>query len=151
MILDQHLSLSDFLSVVRGGESVQLSDAARERILRARAVIERIVDGQAAVYGVNTGFGKFASVQVPRAGLEELQLNLILSHAIGGENLPGEVVRGMLLLRAQSLALGALGRAAGGGGAAALAAERGAHPVIPAQGVWARRGIWRRWRTWRWA
>ena len=107
MILDQHLSLSDFLSVVRGGESVQLSEAARGRVLRARAVIERIVDGDAAVYGVNTGFGKFASVQVPREGLEELQLNLILSHAIGvGENLPTEVVRGMLLLRAQSLALG---------------------------------------------
>lgn len=48
MILDQHLSLSDFLSVVRGGEPVELSEAARGRILRARAVIERIVNGDAA-------------------------------------------------------------------------------------------------------
>ncbi|WP_291430281.1 histidine ammonia-lyase [Deinococcus sp.] len=135
MILDQHLSLPQFLSVVRGGESVQLADAARERILRARAVIERIVDGQAAVYGVNTGFGKFASVQVPREGLEELQLNLILSHAIGvGENLPGEVVRGMLLLRAQSLALGHSGVRPEVVDLLLSLLNAGAHPVIPAQG-----------------
>ncbi|MCD0157595.1 histidine ammonia-lyase [Deinococcus sp. 6GRE01] len=135
MILDQHLSLSQFLSVVRGGESVQLSEAARGRILRARAVIERIVDGTDPVYGVNTGFGKFASVQVPREGLEELQLNLILSHAIGvGENLPGEVVRGMLLLRAQSLALGHSGVRPEVVELLLSLLNAGAHPVIPAQG-----------------
>ncbi|GHF31451.1 histidine ammonia-lyase [Deinococcus metalli] len=135
MILDQSLSLEAFLSVVRGGETVELADAARERILRARAVIERIVDGDAAVYGVNTGFGKFANVQVPRAGLEELQLNLILSHAIGvGESLPTEVVRGMLLLRAQSLALGHSGVRPGVVELLLALLNAGAHPVIPAQG-----------------
>ncbi|PNY82466.1 histidine ammonia-lyase [Deinococcus koreensis] len=135
MILDQHLSLEAFLSVVRGGEAVELAPAARSRILRARAVIERIVDGEAAVYGVNTGFGKFASVQVPRAGLEQLQHNLIMSHAIGvGENLPAEVVRGMILLRAQSLALGHSGVRPEVVELLLFLLNAGAHPVIPAQG-----------------
>lgn len=107
MILDRSLALEDFIRVARGGEKVELSGAARERILAARAVVERIVKGGAAVYGINTGFGKFASVQVGQDELQQLQYNLIVSHAIGvGEPLPAEVVRGMLLLRAVSLCQG---------------------------------------------
>ncbi|MBZ9711699.1 histidine ammonia-lyase [Deinococcus multiflagellatus] len=135
MILDQHLNLDQFLSVVRGGEQVELAPAARERIARARAVIERIVDGDAPVYGVNTGFGKFANVQVARSGLEQLQHNLIISHAIGvGEALPTEVVRGMLLLRAQSLALGHSGVRVEVVELLLAFLNMGVHPVIPAQG-----------------
>ena len=81
MILDRQLTLDDFIRVVRGGEEVTLADAARTRMGRARAVIERIVDGPEAVYGVNTGFGKFASVRVAREELKQLQHNLIVSHA----------------------------------------------------------------------
>ncbi|MEZ4632738.1 MAG: aromatic amino acid lyase [Deinococcales bacterium] len=56
---------------------------------------------------MNTGFGKFASVRIAPHEVEELQRNLLLSHAIGvGAAFPTEVVRGMLLLRAQSLAYG---------------------------------------------
>ncbi|MFC4453854.1 histidine ammonia-lyase [Deinococcus sonorensis] len=135
MILDQTLTLSDFERVVRGGEQVRLSDAARERVRRARAVIERIVDGPNAVYGVNTGFGKFATVQVAPDQLAALQRNLIMSHAIGvGEPLPAEVVRGMLLLRAQSLALGHSGVREEVVELLLTLLNAGAHPVIPAQG-----------------
>lgn len=135
MILDQHLTLEQFISVVRGGEKVELADAACARIEKARAVIERIVDGETAVYGVNTGFGKFANVQVPRDGLEQLQHNLIMSHAIGvGENLPAEVVRGMLLLRAQSLSLGHSGVRPEVVELLLALLNAGAHPVIPSQG-----------------
>lgn len=135
MILDQTLSLEAFLAVVRGSESVSLSDAARERIRRARAVVERIVDGEEAVYGVNTGFGKFASVRVGRESLAQLQHNLIVSHAIGvGDPLPAEVVRGMLLLRAQSLALGHSGVRPEVVDMLLALLNAGAHPVIPAQG-----------------
>ncbi|WP_104992524.1 histidine ammonia-lyase [Deinococcus sp. NW-56] len=135
MILDRHLDLDAFLAVVRGGEPVQLADAARERILRARAVVERIVDGDEAVYGVNTGFGKFASVRVGRDQLAQLQHNLIVSHAIGvGEALPAEVVRGMLLLRAQSLALGHSGVRPEVVELLLALLNARAHPVIPAQG-----------------
>lgn len=135
MILDTTLSLEQFMAVVRHHEPVELSDAARGRIVRARAVIEQIVDGDQAVYGVNTGFGKFASVRVDRAQLAQLQHNLIVSHAIGvGEPLPAEVVRGMLLLRAQSLSLGHSGVRPEVVDLLLALLNAGAHPVIPVQG-----------------
>ncbi|SEJ37557.1 histidine ammonia-lyase [Deinococcus reticulitermitis] len=135
MILDRDLTLQQFIAVVRGGEGVQLSDAARARIRRARAVVERIVDGDEAVYGVNTGFGKFENVRISRDQLEQLQYNLIVSHAIGvGEALPAEVVRGMLLLRAQSLALGHSGVREEVVERLLALLNAHAHPVIPAQG-----------------
>lgn len=135
MIVDRQLDLETFLAVVRGGEPVALADAARERVRRARAVVERIVDGEEAIYGVNTGFGKFATVRVDRSQLALLQHNLLVSHAVGvGESLPTEVVRGMLLLRAQSLALGHSGvRPEVLERLLALLNAR-AHPVVPAQG-----------------
>nr|WP_256488177.1 histidine ammonia-lyase [Deinococcus sp. HSC-46F16] len=133
--MDHQLDLDAFLAVVRGGEPVSLADAARERVARARAVVERIVDGDEAVYGVNTGFGKFASVRVGRESLAQLQHNLIVSHAIGvGEALPAEVVRGMLLLRAQSLALGHSGVRSEVVELLLALLNARAHPVIPAQG-----------------
>ncbi|WP_019586643.1 histidine ammonia-lyase [Deinococcus apachensis] len=135
MILDRQLTLEDFIGVVRGGEQVTLSAAARERIGRARAVIERIVDGPDAVYGVNTGFGKFATVRIAREDLRQLQHNLIVSHAVGvGEPLPTEVVRGMLLLRAQSLALGHSGVRPEVVDLLLALLNAGACPVVPAQG-----------------
>ncbi len=135
MILDQFLTLQDFVRVVRGGEAVTLAPQARERVRAARAVIERIVDGGEAVYGVNTGFGKFATVGVDRAQLAQLQHNLIVSHAIGvGAALPDEVVRGMLLLRAQSLALGHSGVREEVIELLLALLNAHAHPVIPAQG-----------------
>lgn len=135
MILDSNLSLDAFVSVVRDGELVQLAEGAKQRISQAHSIVEHIINGDVAVYGVNTGFGSFANVQVPRRDLEELQLNLILSHAIGvGDALPGEVVRGMLLLRAQSLALGHSGvRPQVIERLLALLNAR-AHPIVPAQG-----------------
>lgn len=101
------LSLSEFAAVAAGGEHVVLTAAARERVAAARAVIERSVASGEAVYGVNTGFGNLANVRIADADLESLQERLVLSHAAGvGEPLPDEVVRGMLLLRANTLAKG---------------------------------------------
>lgn len=135
MILDRKVSLEEFVRVVRGGETVELADAARERILTARAVVERIVEGGAAVYGINTGFGKFASVRVGNDELQQLQYNLIVSHAIGvGEPLPAEVVRGMLLLRAVSLCQGHSGVRPEVVELLLALLNAGAHPVVPAQG-----------------
>jgi len=101
------LTLEGFGAVVRGATRARLAAAARERVERARATIERAVAGEAAVYGVNTGFGDLARVRIERENLELLQERLILSHCAGlGEPLPAEVVRGMLLLRANTLARG---------------------------------------------
>jgi histidine ammonia-lyase len=90
--------------------SPRLAPAARERVLAARAVVERIQQGgdsAPAVYGVNTGFGFLADVRISADQIRELQRNLVRSHAAGvGAPLPLPVVRAMVLLRAQVLALG---------------------------------------------
>src|SRR5262245_44403006 len=104
------LTLEGLAEVARGGRAVALADAARTRIEAARQVVERIQaggDAAPAVYGVNTGFGFLADVRISAAEVRELQRNLIRSHAAGvGESLAEPVVRGMLLLRAEVLALG---------------------------------------------
>src|SRR5258708_33932257 len=70
-------------------------------------MVEQLVEGAGALYGINTGFGILAHQRIPRADLEQLQENLILSHAVGvGDEVPSEIVRLMLLLKAQGLALG---------------------------------------------
>jgi histidine ammonia-lyase len=135
LLLDRELSLDDFLSVVRGGRRVVLSPAATERLAAARALVESMVAADAPVYGVNTGFGRFQDVRIAHEHLLELQRNLIVSHAIGvGAPFPVEVVRGMLLLRAQSLALGASGVRPELVERLLLFLAEELHPVVPSQG-----------------
>lgn len=96
--------------VARFGRQVRLADSARERVGASHAALLRTIDDGARIYGVNTGFGSAADQVVDREGLEQLQQNLLRSHAAGmGEPLPGDVVRAMLLLLAGSLARGCSG------------------------------------------
>lgn len=133
--LDNGLTLDDFLRVVRGFEEVRLADAARARIRRSRAFIQEILRRGDAVYGVNTGFGKFQNTRIEPDRLRELQRNLVLSHAIAvGEPFPAEVVRGMLLLRAQSLALGHSGVREEVVDLLLAFLNHRVHPVVPSQG-----------------
>jgi histidine ammonia-lyase len=85
-----------------------LSRTARERMQAAREVVERAAHGSHEhTYGVNTGFGRFVSRQIPEELTEELQLRLLRSHACGvGDPYPDEVVRAAMLLRANALAKG---------------------------------------------
>ncbi|MCA9322241.1 MAG: histidine ammonia-lyase, partial [Planctomycetes bacterium] len=81
--------------------------SAAERVARARSFVEDIVNRGQVVYGINTGFGKLANTKIDPDRLQELQRNLILSHASGvGDPLPPDVVRLALLLRANALARG---------------------------------------------
>jgi len=133
--LDAGLSLEAFRRVVRDGESVKLAGAARERIALCRAFVDQLVEQGEPVYGLNTGFGKLASVRIDAKDLRLLQRNLLLSHAIGvGEPFPKEVVRGMLLLRAQSLAMGFSGVREGVVNYLLEFLNRGITPVVPSQG-----------------
>src|SRR5438093_2149814 len=101
------LSLDAVAAVACGRELVQIASLARARILASRKVIDDIISRDAAVYGVNTGFGKLADVRIPRAEIGALQLNLVRSHACGiGPPLSEPEVRAMILLRANVLALG---------------------------------------------
>lgn len=93
-----------------GGAPVALAAGVTARIRPSRDLIERAVRGDAAVYGVNTGFGALKSVRIGAADVEQLQVNLVRSHACGaGPELEPAAVRLMLALRAHSLAQGASG------------------------------------------
>ena len=103
----QPLSLTDLAQVALGRELVQIAGSAEPRITASRRIIEEIIQGDAVVYGVNTGFGKLSEVHIAREDLRRLQLNLVRSHACGvGPPLGEPEVRAMMLLRANVLALG---------------------------------------------
>jgi len=107
--IDGHsLTLEDVEHVARGLErNVELSAGACEAIDASRQVVERLLDGDAPVYGVTTGFGRLSEVAIPADQRLEMQENLIRSHASGfGQPLPREVSRAVMLLRANSLARG---------------------------------------------
>ncbi len=102
-----HLTLDQLHAVHLGGQTLSLPPEAGEAIRASQQVVQRAADGDAPVYGVNTGFGKLANQRISKAQLDTLQLNLIRSHSVGvGEPLSPEVVRLMLALKAASLARG---------------------------------------------
>jgi histidine ammonia-lyase len=129
------LSIADVEAVARGGRRVLLGADARVRVDEARAVVERLVAAGEVVYGVTTGFGDLATTYIDPADSAKLQENLLVSHAVGvGDPLPRDVVRAMLLLRANTLALGH-------SGCRPVVIDRicdllraGIHPVVPSQG-----------------
>ena len=121
--------------MARCGARVMLTPAARERVSESRAFVGSLLNREAAVYGINTGFGRLAHVRVAHADVETLQRNLIVSHAVGvGTPFPTEVVRGMLLLRAQSLAVGVSGVRLEVLDILVECLNRAVHPVVPSQG-----------------
>ena len=100
------LSLEEVVAV-SGGAPVVFPEAARERVIAARDVIERAVAAGETVYGVTTGFGALADTRIDPAQASELQHGIVLSHATAvGRPLPRSEARAMLLLRAHVLALG---------------------------------------------
>jgi histidine ammonia-lyase len=137
LVLDgERLTIPDlcFLSRARTGE-VSLAPSAVERMQGSRAVVDRLAAGEEAIYAVNTGVGLLANVRIPRKDLDQLQRNVIRSHAAGvGDPLAREVVRAMMLIRANVLAKGF-------SGIRPLVAEslcglinRGVTPVVLSQG-----------------
>ncbi len=86
---------------------VTLSPDAKKKIIRSRKLIEEWVNKGEIIYGVTTGFGEFSNVIISKDKIEQLQENLILSHAVGcGEPLPPAIVKIMMLLRLNALAKG---------------------------------------------
>ena len=88
VIGDAPLSIEDVLAVARGGAEVSLGRAARERIDAAHDVIARVVAEEQVAYGVTTGFGLLATTHIPGDKVEELQQNLVRSHAVGRRRAP---------------------------------------------------------------
>jgi histidine ammonia-lyase len=129
------LAVMDVEAVARRGAHAVLDGDARARMEEARAVVERLVAAGEVVYGITTGFGDLATTFIPPADARQLQENLLVSHAVGvGPALPRDVVRAMLLLRANTLALGHSGCRPAVVDRLLRFLELGIHPVVPAQG-----------------
>jgi histidine ammonia-lyase len=129
------LSIADVEAVARRGQPVRLGDDARARMIEARDVVDRLVAAGEIVYGVTTGFGDLATTFIDPADSARLQENLLVSHAVGvGDPLPRDVVRAMLLLRANTLALGHSGCRPEIADRICDLLRLGIHPVVPSQG-----------------
>ncbi|MBS1625316.1 MAG: histidine ammonia-lyase [Bacteroidetes bacterium] len=107
-ITDKELTLDDLRTFLNGDMQIELSEAARKKIKANRAFLERkIAEPGARYYGINTGFGALCDVEIKPDQLEELQENLVMSHACGmGDEVKHEVVRLMILLKLKGLSLG---------------------------------------------
>ncbi|HYX76109.1 MAG TPA: aromatic amino acid lyase, partial [Gaiellaceae bacterium] len=104
----EDLKIDDVWSVAVDRAPAELASEARDKVGRARALVERTAHGTTEhTYGVNTGFGKFVTRSIPEELTAELQLRLLRSHAAGvGDPYPPEIVRAAMLLRANALAKG---------------------------------------------
>jgi histidine ammonia-lyase len=105
-VLDgESLTIEDVVRVARQpGVRVSLEPAARRSLLHSRGRVEQAIQSNQTIYGINTGFGKLANIRIPPHQLDQLQTNLIRSHASGlGNPLPAPVVRAVMLLRANVL------------------------------------------------
>ncbi len=135
MLDGQSLTVEDVGRVARHHIPVGIEREAVKRIEKSRAMLEELVDSEAVVYGITTGFGRFSEVRISRDDAIELQKNLVASHAAAvGEPLPEEVVRAVLLLRINALARGCSGVRPVLVEHLVEVLNRGVTPVIPEQG-----------------
>jgi histidine ammonia-lyase len=128
------VSLAQWKSIFQGA-AARLDDAARPAVAASAEAVARIVSRGEPVYGVNTGFGKLATVRIEAADLDKLQRNIVLSHAAGvGGPAPGTIVRLMMALKLASLGHGASGVRPATVAMLEAMLQRGLTPVVPAQG-----------------
>ena len=108
IILDGNsLTIEQVVSITNYNTKVRLSDSSISSIKKSRGLVEDIVSSGEVVYGINTGFGALSNVTISSDKLEDLQSNLIRSHACGlGERMDPNSVLMMMLVRANSLAKG---------------------------------------------
>jgi histidine ammonia-lyase len=129
------LTFEQLYAIVFERATAEVSTASRERMNASRSVIERMIGSGRAVYGVNTGFGKMASVRISSDQIRHLQLNLVRSHSVGvGAPLTEPETRAMLLLRANALAKGFSGVRPVVTETLCAMLNLGVHPVVPSQG-----------------
>ena len=131
----ESFTLAELEEVAGGNVAAALTAGAARRIAASRRVVERIARRGDVSYGITTGFGRFSDVVIPADSLAKLQRNLIRSHAAGvGEPLPPEAVRGMIALRANTLAKGFSGVRLETVRALLALLAKGVLPVVPSRG-----------------
>ena len=129
------VSLSQLEEIYRQEKPVRLTDQARTAIKASHAKVLAAAAGDEAVYGINTGFGKLASIRIAPEDTATLQRNLILSHCAGvGEPTPQNITRLMMSLKLISLGRGASGVKPETPALIEAMLEKGVTPVVPGQG-----------------
>ncbi|NMW85667.1 histidine ammonia-lyase [Peptoniphilus sp. AGMB00490] len=129
------LTIEDVVNVARFNAKVELDEAQKEKILRSREFVEKALEEGEAIYGINTGFGKFSTVSISEEELDLLQKNLIYSDACGvGEPFDTEIVRAMMLLRLNSICSGYSGVLMSTIECLINMINKGVHPIIREKG-----------------
>ncbi|KEZ85457.1 histidine ammonia-lyase [Clostridium sulfidigenes] len=129
------LRLEDIVNVARNNYQVELSEEAIKRVEKSRGIVDKIVEEDRVVYGITTGFGKFSDVSISGEDCKTLQRNLIISHACGfGNSLDTDIVRTIILLRANALSKGYSGIRLSTLQTLVAMLNKGVHPVIPEKG-----------------
>jgi histidine ammonia-lyase len=107
-ISHDELSLETLAQIISDNKQILLSEQSIEAIRKCRAFLEdKLENSDSLLYGINTGFGALCDIRISRKDLQQLQVNLIRSHACGlGDRVPDEIVKLMLLLKIQSLSYG---------------------------------------------
>ncbi|MDO4543045.1 MAG: histidine ammonia-lyase [Clostridia bacterium] len=136
VVLDGNsLSIEKVVAVARFFTPVKLDEKTFEAIDKSCALVDKILEQERTVYGISTGFGEFSKIAIGREQSALLQENLILSHCVAvGEPLSEEVVRAMMLLRANALCLGHSGIRQELIETLIAMLNAGVHPIIPCQG-----------------
>ena len=129
------LSVADLPLLARPESRIEIHDGAWERTRASRALVQKLLDEQRTVYGINTGFGRLSSVRISADQTEELQRNLLRSHAAGvGDPLPAGQVRVLVALRLNSLLGGFSGVSDGLLLALRDLYNSGVTPMVPSRG-----------------
>lgn len=129
------LTIEDVVQVARHGATVAISEEAKEKMLRSRKYIDKCIEEGQVIYGVNTGYGKFSDVAISPDELEELQRNLIYADAVGiGRHFDTEIVRVMMLLRANAVAKGYSGVFIETAQTLVDMLNKGVHPLVREKG-----------------
>ncbi|MGB8659194.1 MAG: histidine ammonia-lyase, partial [Candidatus Acidiferrum sp.] len=135
LLTGNDLTFEQLYAVAVHAEPVSLSPAALERMNASRRVVDHLVASGATAYGINTGFGKLASVRISAEQVRNLQVNLVRSHCCGvGAPLGEAETRAMMVLRANALAKGLSGVRPLVVETLCAMLNAGVHPVIPSQG-----------------
>ena len=135
LLTGNDLTFQQLYSVALHQEQVSISPDAVARMNASRAVVDKLLAANQTAYGINTGFGKLASVRISPEQVRQLQINLVRSHCCGvGAPLSVPETRSMMLLRANALAKGLSGIRPAVVETLCAMLNAGVHPVIPSQG-----------------
>jgi histidine ammonia-lyase len=135
VINGEALTIDEVVAVARHKASVMISEEAKTKVKRSRQTLEHLMKRNKTIYGVTTGFGALANVTIKPQDIEKLQVNLIRSHASGiGLPLASEIVRALMLLRANTLAKGYSAVRLEIVETLVQMINKGLHPVVPEKG-----------------